>query len=432
MSNIRHDALVAGGLAAALLALLLPVASIGVDQHHDGCMLKPALDVLSGQVLFRDSFMQYGAMSCYLQVLALWIQPTLLSIRLLTVAAYVLTLLALYAAWRLILPRSLAGVAGLLFILFVPVCEKDYWDHQYYLLLPWSSVYAMLFQSLGLYALFRVIRGERPESWGLVLGMATACVFWFRQPVGAMMLGSLMVIWPALHWAGWTPATSSKRAILGRVVFGLVLVHALMFGGMAVTGALPAWWYQNVVWPARWSQSVDWMDTLPFSIHPVAAADMLALGMALAVPTVVWRSRPGWFARFLPVYGLALGALLIWQREALIRALDLSEGGWALVIPLVIAGQAGLSVRQAFAGTGIGRPGEYYMVSALAALALGSLVQYYPMADSWHIFYSLADGLPQDPRDFTRDEPTFGDTAAAGGPARDEGSTGAGPHIGPG
>ena len=178
----RRDALVAGLLAACLVILLVPLASMGVDPHHDGVMLKPALDVLSGQVLFRDTFTQYGALTTYLQVLALWIQPSLLSLRLLTLVAYALTLFFLYAGWRLILPRSLTVFACGLFVLFIPVYEKD-WLGQYWMLLPWSSVYAMMFQSLGLYALFRVIRGEQPLRWGLILGVACACVFWCRQPV---------------------------------------------------------------------------------------------------------------------------------------------------------------------------------------------------------------------------------------------------------
>ena len=63
----RRDALVAGLLAVVLAVLLWPMASLGVDPHHDGIMLKPALDVLSGQVLFRDTFTQYGALTTYLQ-----------------------------------------------------------------------------------------------------------------------------------------------------------------------------------------------------------------------------------------------------------------------------------------------------------------------------------------------------------------------------
>jgi hypothetical protein len=183
----RRDVLTGGILALVFTALLLPLARVGVDQHHDGIMLKPAFDILAGQVLFRDSFTQYGALSSYLQAAALWISPTLLAIRLLTVGAYVATLLLVYASWRLVLPRSLAVVAGIFFILFLPVYEKDYWDHHYWILLPWSSVYAMLFQAVGLYAVFRAIQGNQSRSWGLLAGVACAAVFWCRQPVGVTM-----------------------------------------------------------------------------------------------------------------------------------------------------------------------------------------------------------------------------------------------------
>ena len=44
----RRDILTASLLAAGLTAILVPFARIGVDPHHDGVMLKPALDVLSG------------------------------------------------------------------------------------------------------------------------------------------------------------------------------------------------------------------------------------------------------------------------------------------------------------------------------------------------------------------------------------------------
>lgn len=44
-------------LAVVLTAVAFgPFARLDVDAHHDGAMLKPALDVLAGQVLFRDTF----------------------------------------------------------------------------------------------------------------------------------------------------------------------------------------------------------------------------------------------------------------------------------------------------------------------------------------------------------------------------------------
>src|SRR6478735_3879885 len=118
-----RDTTLASILAAGLVAVLAPCASYGVDWVHDGAMLKAAMDVHSGQVLFRDTLMVYGALTCYLQVLALLIYPSLLSIKLLTLAAYGVTLLFNYLAWRMILPQSLALLSGALFFLFIPTGE---------------------------------------------------------------------------------------------------------------------------------------------------------------------------------------------------------------------------------------------------------------------------------------------------------------------
>jgi hypothetical protein len=43
-----------------------PFARLEIDGCHDGVMLKPAMDVLSGQVLFRDSMTIYGPLDTYL------------------------------------------------------------------------------------------------------------------------------------------------------------------------------------------------------------------------------------------------------------------------------------------------------------------------------------------------------------------------------
>lgn len=353
-------------------------------------MLKPALDVLSGKFLFRDSFTQYGALTTYLQALTLAVQPTLLAIRTVTVILYALTLFCLYAAWRIILPRSLTVVACALFILFIPVYETDPWNNEHWMLLPWSSAYAMMFQSFGLYALFRVIKGDQPERWGLALGVICAAVFWCRQPVGVLMAGSLLAIWPALHWTGWTPAQSSKRAILGRILGGFIAVHAVLFGGFALNGALPAWWTQNFIWPARWSQSIIWTDTLAFFVNPTEAAGIVSLVLAFALPGLVKRFRPNLPPALWVAYFVGLAGLLLWQHERLLQVIAVRDGGWTFVMPLILVGFAiGIlvdAVRQRGAPSSV----EYYLSAAWAAFGLGSLVQYYPMGDSWHIFYAFA------------------------------------------
>jgi hypothetical protein len=388
----RRDALIAGLLSAGLVALLVPFARLGVEMHHDGIMLKPALDVLSGQVLFRDTFMQYGALTCYLQVMALWIQPTLLAVKLMTVAAYGMTLFFLYASWRLILPRSLTILSCGLFMLFIPAYEKN-WLDQFWILFAWSSVFAMMFQSIALYALFMVIRGAQPVRWGMILGLACACVFWCRQPVGMVMFGCLIVIWLALHWAHWAPTSHSKRSILAGMSGGFVAVNALMLGGIMVSGALPEWWYQNFTWPRKWalqSLNLNNGDFVARFIHPKAAALLLGLLLAAAVPAVVKRFRPAFSSRGILAYFLGVGAVLVWQHEPVLQACEMREGGWTALFPFIILVQAILCATRATVTRDAPKTTEDYLISAWAALSLGSLLQYYPVTDPWHMLWSLA------------------------------------------
>ena len=387
----RRDALIAGLLALSLAVLLLPFARQGIDPHHDGIMLKPALDVLSGQVLFRDTFSQYGALTTYLQTAALWFQPTLLSLRLQTVAAYAVTLFFLYAAWRMILPRSLAIVSCALFILFIPAYEKN-WLDQYWMLLPWSSVYAMMFQSVGLYALFRVIRSEQPVAWGAILGAACAGVFWCRQPVGILMTACVAVIWLALWWTNWAPTNQSRRSVLAGIGGGFGAVHVCLLGGILFSGAGPEWWYQNFIWPRKMvslNVNLGLHDFLTVFVHPRAGLGLLLLFGAAAAPRLANRFWPGLPGRAITGYYFFLGAVLLWQYPWMLHTLALRDGGWTALLPVVIILQGVVSLVSVFPARAGPRTSEYYLVASLAALSLGSLLQYYPLPDSWHILWSL-------------------------------------------
>lgn len=388
----RRDALVASLLAAGLMALLFPLSRLGVDAHHDGIMLKPALDVLAGQVLFRDTFTQYGALTTYLQAAALWIQPGLLSLRFMTVAAYGVSMFFLYAAWRLFLPRSLTIVACGLFFLFIPSYENN-WLDQPWMLLPWSSVYALMFQALSLYALLNVIRHEQAGRWGVMLGLAAACVFWCRQPVGMVTIGSIVVVWPALHWTGWAPPGRSQRTIPFAIIGGFFGVHVLILAGIWLSGAGPEWWYQNFVWPRKFAllaANAYWHAFYKMFVDPAAVLWLLALLLAAMLPGSLQRLGLRLPPRLVVAYYAGLGLLLAWQHARVDQALALRTGGWTGLLPLVVVLQAAGSIWLGFTPRRAEKPAEYYLVAAAAALSLSSLVQYYPVPDTWHIMWALA------------------------------------------
>jgi hypothetical protein len=388
----RAELLLAGLLAVFLAVWLLPYSRLGIDPHHEGIMLKPALDVLAGQTLFRDTFMQYGALSCYLEVVVLRVSPTLLALRYLAVAGYAGTLFVLYLTWRCFLPRSLAAVAALLFMIFMPAYEKN-WMGDAWVLLPWSSLFALFFQAVALHAGVRIIRDEPAGRWALLLGLACAAIFWFRQPVGIVTTGAVAVAGLALHLTGWQPVKHSKRSLLLWALAGLMIVNVLLLAGITLSGAFDAWWYQNFVWPRKWALDTGgggWWNFFRTFLDPVQAVALAGLAGLLALPALVRSRIAQWPTFVVPVYYGALVGLGLWQHDWLLGVITYREGGWLLLLPALVAIQALLSVSQAWTGRATTRPTEFYVVAAVAAVALSSLTQYYPVPDPWHIFWALA------------------------------------------
>lgn len=228
------DIWIAGPLALAAFATIVPLAAIGLDPHHDGIMLKPALDVADGQVLFRDTFSQYGPLTTFLHALVLAVSPRLLSLKIVTVAADAFTLGVLYLVWRAILPRSLAFVSAAIFLLLNPLFDTD-WT-----VLPWSSDMAMLFQAIAWLALVQTLVATRPVPWAILLGVAAAAVFWCRQPVGLSLIGTLVVVAAGLPVAGWQGGIGPRSGVVSALaaVGGMAAVSGLVLGYLWANDAL--------------------------------------------------------------------------------------------------------------------------------------------------------------------------------------------------
>jgi hypothetical protein len=381
---------------AALLSLIAglifyPFAAIGLDPHHDGIMLKPALDVLSGQVLHRDSFSQYGPLTTYLHALALAVQPALLSLRLLTVAANAASLFFLYLSWRVLLPRSLSLVASVFFIGYAQFTDP------WFPLIPWSSVLALLFQSAAVFCLMRLVAGSAGESWPWGLGVAVACTLWCRQPVGIFLGLTVATIAIALHFTGWKSPVRQPWLKAG-AAFGAVSV--LILGHLAFHGALGAWWEQTILWPKRWAagynEAVFWTYAKMF-IYPKALWVLLATLLLAFLPAMVRRFRPD-LPRWADFAWLALlGVIYIaFARRWVGSALGFYLGGWDGVLLMVIAIQAAVSLVPVFLRrTGPARSfdREYYASATLTGLAVGSALQIYPLPEPNHLYWALAPGL---------------------------------------
>ncbi len=129
-------------LPAITLVVFLCAVPWGVDPHHDGLMLKSAVDVAAGRVVFRDSFNQYGLLTPLLQGAAVRLfGAEIIVLRVVTVLFYALAALELDRLWRRFLSEPLRWM---LFVLFLGLAPFHVW-----IMLSWPSVYALYFMLLG-------------------------------------------------------------------------------------------------------------------------------------------------------------------------------------------------------------------------------------------------------------------------------------------
>lgn len=231
--------------SAITFAVLYPFAYLSIDFDHDGIMLKPALDVWSGQALHRDTFTQYGPLTTWLHAAALSLHPSLLSLRLFTVVAYGLSAFFLFLSWAQISNRIIAASGILLFLVMAP-----YFD-QRWIMIPWSSAAALMFQSAAIYALCKVIDDRHARFWPVVLGANAALAFWARPLlVGVGLLAALALV-AILFLLRRADSFGPSRSQWSVAVLTFAVINICFLVALFATGALSAWLEQNWLWPLR-------------------------------------------------------------------------------------------------------------------------------------------------------------------------------------
>jgi len=209
-----------------------------VDTFHDGILLKPALDVAKGKILFKDTFTQYGALTTFIQTLGIKIfGPYLISLRLTAALFYAASAVALWKIWLRFLSLFATGVTFLIWLLLSP----------YYILLfhPWSSIYALFFQSLSLIFLLRFFDTQK-KSFLIAAGVGAALTFWCRQPVGVLLFAAIIFFWVFL---ALIRRQSRKYVLLYSLLtlFGFILGSLPFFFYLIRYNAILDWWKQSIV-----------------------------------------------------------------------------------------------------------------------------------------------------------------------------------------
>jgi hypothetical protein len=232
------------GVFLLTLIIYLPFSRLGVDPHHDGIMLTPALVVARGGVIHQDIFSQYGPITAYMQALFVWIfGPHLLSIRIASVIYLSLAVALLYSSWRRVFGEGIALFAYLLLI------SSSYFFVSNSPMHPWSSDVMLFLQALTVYLLVVGHSSHGKNAYiltylgGFVLGLQFAN----RYVSAFLMLIGLSIYFYLLH----------KKRELRTLWFGVLTSTGAALLLLLLSGSYSEWYFQAIQFPRNWVSNVS-------------------------------------------------------------------------------------------------------------------------------------------------------------------------------
>jgi hypothetical protein len=353
----------------------------GVDLHHDGVVLKPALDVASGMTLFRDTFSQYGPLSSWLLAVPVAVfGPSLWAIKCTAVVFYALTAWVLAAMWGRLLPTQLTALALGLWLALSPDVALDR------VFQAWPSVFALLFQCGSILAVLRALSGVKSAAWLLASGVGAALCLATRQPVGGLLglaAGGVLLLRAFLN-RRWRAAWVDLAAFCAGGALTLAAVGAILW----IQGALPAWYQQNVVWPSEWAKA--WFGTSPERVLHYLIRNRVEVRVLLPVLLGAGWVLPGirkrWGARAAAWAGGVLGTALFFRFP-----LPTYSAGALTLVPLA---SAVLTPWLLWRGRHRGwRHPALWIELGIGVAVLASWAQFYPVNDSRHVYWAITPAL---------------------------------------
>ena len=215
------------------------LAVMQVDPHHDGAMLKPAFDVAAGKTLFRDTFTQYGALTTWVQALAVRVAGrSLLTLRLLTALFYGLIAVLMWLIYSRFLPNYLNTFACLSWLFL----GYFFLNYPSMFIVPWATVFAVCSALLSLYLMLRFLEGGKPGAL-FASGFAAALTFWFKINYGGASFLAALLFLAVLQLR---EERGRALRLFGAFLGGYFSAHALFAGWLAAHGSLRDFYLQSV------------------------------------------------------------------------------------------------------------------------------------------------------------------------------------------
>lgn len=244
-------------------------ATRGFDVVHNGLMFYIALKIAEGHILFKEIYSHYGPLTSLLQAASLLIvAKQLIVIQYFTAITYALVYCLCFNIWKRFMTISWALFSVLLSVLLAPYNAGR--------MMPWSSVTALLFQTIAFLYMIKYI--ENNKQYNLhIIGIAIAFCFWSRQPVGLLLLISVLLYMYVL--------LKSRNELLrkgGAILFGFSIISLLFMLWLLASGSIYDWWQQNFVGIFSWAFS-------PGNKAPITAmlTRLISLPMSL-LPLNLW------------------------------------------------------------------------------------------------------------------------------------------------
>lgn len=353
----------------------LPFTRLGVDPHHDGVMLHPALMVAKGFVVHRDVFSQYGPLTAVVQAAFVRVfGPTLWSIRICSCALLAATNGLLFSIARRLYGKTLA-ILSAFFALCLP-----YFFNRSTPMHPWSSDLMVLLVALAAYMYCRAsdassLRTQRASY--VMCGWVVGLLPFVRQAVGLLLIITAACAVFLGDRKRLTSFCLGCTAGIGSVLVPLVRL-----------GALGPFWQQAVIGPLHWAiderGSSGW-SSVRFNLITNGIVGVAVIYSLVRLIDYALTSPPSSQSRLIgspELLVLLSSAFLLVQKDGVVPYLNRETFTW-------VVGVVGLSETLLLLKRHLFEKREKYRSNLGVLLLATSTVSIFPVTDTRHAFWAF-------------------------------------------
>lgn len=233
---MRRDSHISIFVAATTFIVFLPFARLGVDPHHDGIMLYPALRIANGGLIHRDAFSQYGPFTAYFHAPFVWLLgEKLIAIRIATAFYLAAGMGFFFFVGSKLYSRSVALTAQIFAITTTYFFSAETQMH------PWSSDVFFFLQGSLVVLIFLRFQREKTRLIDAALSALLVLLIGTRLTTG--VLTTLVVL---------VAMSITRPRVAFRVGSGAIILTGLFVYLMNASGGLGAWFYQTIEFPRAW------------------------------------------------------------------------------------------------------------------------------------------------------------------------------------